>query len=243
MIIVAAGDSFVWGSELADSPHGGPGGYSRKTYSALLAKDNEYVCAAYPGNANNAISRMAIDAISNHNDCFLIATWTYPQRAEFRFGNSWSSLNSWHTTEKEFSQHYFKYVGDNEYYEIYSTLKEIVYLQNFCQTHNIPYMFTTADNTFYCHENYYRSKDVSLENLHNNIDWSNWFWFPAGQGINETLAPRGFYQWAVENKYKTGPEFHPLEDAHRDAAKLIRSKFDELVEKFNQQNQIRNSLS
>jgi hypothetical protein len=79
----------------------------------------DYVCAAYPGNANNAVSRMAIDALSKLNgDKFLLVQWTYPQRAEFRFDNKWISINSWHTVEEEFSQHYFKHVGDNEYYEI-----------------------------------------------------------------------------------------------------------------------------
>ena len=62
MIIVAGGDSFVWGSELADSPHGGPDGYSRNTFTALLAKNHEYQCAAYPGNANDSIARMTINS-------------------------------------------------------------------------------------------------------------------------------------------------------------------------------------
>ena len=236
MKLVAAGDSFIWGSELKDSPHGGPDGYSLSTYPALLAKQAgmEYVCAAYPGNANNAISRMTIDTISGQEDIFLLATWTYPQRSEFWFGDKWASLNSWHTTQREFSEHYFKHVGNSEYYELYSTLKEIVYLQNYCQVHNIPYMFMTADNTFYCHENYMRSKDASLINLHTSIDWSRWFWFPAGTNVWETTAPRGFYQWAAENKYTVGPQGHPLEQAHIDAAELIKGKFNELVAQSNQ---------
>ena len=51
MITVAGGDSFVWGSELADCPHGGPDGHSRKTFPALLAGES-YVCAAYPDKRN-----------------------------------------------------------------------------------------------------------------------------------------------------------------------------------------------
>jgi hypothetical protein len=233
MILVAAGDSFTWGSELADSPHGGVGGYSHSTYPALLAKeyDMKYVCAAYPGNANNAISRMAIDTISHHTDLFLLVTWTYPQRSEFWFDNHWESLNSWHTNNKEFSEQYFKHVGNSEYYELFTTFKEIVYLQNYCLTHKIPYLFLTANNTFYCHENYYRSKDTGLTNLHDAIDWNSWVWFPPGTAINETSAPRGFYQWAIENKYNMGSQGHPLEDAHKDAALLIKEKFDELVKK------------
>jgi hypothetical protein len=233
MIIVAAGDSFVWGSELKDSPNGGANGYSRSTYSALLAQGNEYVCAAYPGNANNAISRMAIDACSQHKDVGLLVTWTYPQRSEFRFADGWASINSWHTNHSDFSKEYFKHAGNTEYYEIYSTLKEIVFLQHYCQINKIPYMFTTSDNTFYCHENYLRSQDDGLNNLYNQIDWSHWYFFPAGTTEWETAAPRGFYQWAAENKYKVGPQGHPLEQAHIDAALLLREKFNELVAKNN----------
>lgn len=236
MKIIAAGDSFIWGSELDDSAHGGPGGYSRNTYTALLAEDNEYICAAYPGNANDAISRMAIDNCSQHPDSFLIATWTYPQRKEFRFGRKWTSINSWHTAEKEFSIEYFKHIGDNEYYEIYTVLKEIVFLQHYCEINHIPYLFMTADNHFYQHENYNRSQDLSLNTLYAQIKWDNWYWFAPGTQANETLAPRGFYQWAVENNYKVGPQGHPLENAHRDAANLIRGKFNELVKKYYQQN-------
>jgi len=233
MIIVAGGDSHIWGSELQDSPHGGTNGYSMNTFPALLAKENnfEYICAAYPGNANNAISRMVIDSCSKLQNVFLIVTWTYPQRAEFYFTNKWISLNSWHTKEEKFSKEYFKQVGDNEYYEIYSVLKEIVFLQYFCQVRNIPYLFLTADNHFFQHENYARSKDCSVENLFHQINWENWFWFPKGSSKNETLVPRGFYQWAIENKYAIGPHGHPLEQAHRDAANLMKEKFNELVKK------------
>jgi hypothetical protein len=233
MILVAGGDSFIWGSELADSPHGGANGYSRLTYPARLAQqaDMDYICAAYPGNANNAISRMAINACANNPQCGLLVTWTYPQRNEFRFIDGWHSINSWHTNHREFSENYFKHVGDSEYYEIYSLLKEIVFLQYYCERNSIPYLFMTADNHFYQHENYVRSHDEDIDNLYDQIDWSNWFWFPPGTESNETLTPRGFYQWAVENKYNVGPQGHPLEPAHQDATLLIREKFNELVKK------------
>lgn len=231
MILVAAGDSFIWGSELADSPHGGPNGYSRSTFSALLAKEYgiDYVCAAYPGLANNAISRKAIGACDINT--ILLVSWTYPQRAEFRFGQEWCSINSWHTVHKQFSEEYFKHVGNNEYYEIYSVLKEILFVQQYCKINKIPYLFLTADNHFYQHENYFRSRDKDLDNLYYEIDWAQWFWFPPGTNTNETQAPRGFYQWAIENKYNMGPQKHPLEQAHRDAALLIKEKFDEMVKK------------
>ena len=60
MNILASGDSFIWGSELADSPHGGPNGFSKKTFPALLA--TRYTCAAYPGISNREISRLTKEA-------------------------------------------------------------------------------------------------------------------------------------------------------------------------------------
>lgn len=234
MKLIAAGDSFIWGSELHDSPNGGPKGYSLSTFPALLSKQQnmEYFCAAYPGNANNAISRMAINALSKcTGDKFLLAEWTYPQRSEFRFDDGWASVNNWHTNHRDFSEVYFKHAGNTEYYELYSTYKEIVFLQHYCQLNKVPYMFMTADNTFFMHENYIRSRSDELDTLYTQIDWDKWFWFPSGSKVYETPAPRGFYQWAAENKYSMGPQGHPLEDAHSDAAKLMKEKFDELVKK------------
>ena len=235
MILVAAGDSFIWGSELTDCRND----YSKQTFPALLARQSnmEYVCAAYPGNANNAISRMAIDAVSKiEGDKFLLVEWTYPQRAEFRINNEWVSINSWHINAKEFSESYFKYAGNSEYYEIYSVLKEIVFLQQYCMINKIPYMFMTADNHFFQHENYIRRSDTELENLFNQINWGNWFWFGSGTQKNEIGASIGFCQWVIKNKYKVGVQLHPLEEAHKAAALLIMEKFDELVKEFIQQN-------
>jgi hypothetical protein len=76
MIIVAGGDSFVWGSELSDHRHGGSNGYSRKTFPALLAADTEYICAAYPGYSNEEISQGVYRVLSD----FIFVCWTWPSR-------------------------------------------------------------------------------------------------------------------------------------------------------------------
>jgi hypothetical protein len=66
--------------------------------------------------------------------------------------------------------------------------------------------------------------------------------FPSGKGPDQTESPRGFYQWAVENKYDCGKENHPLEQAHQDAANLMKEQFNELVKKSLESNSTRNSL-
>jgi hypothetical protein len=276
MILVAGGDSFIFGAELQDQINGP----SLSTYPALLAKEHDidYHCAAWSGNANNAISRMTIEACerfkSKNRPLLALVTWTFANRYEFRFNyntkqriSPWYSINAWTTAHNvidiqkeyktenifilnaqkqniklaqqtgvaEFAEMFFKHVGDSEYYEIYLALKEIVFLQNYFVTNNIPYLFIPADNCFYNHPNYYRQKDAYLDSLYNQINWNEWFFFEPGIRPNETQEPRGFYQWAIENKYPVGTT-HPLEEAHAAAANLIKEKFNELVTKSLEQN-------
>jgi hypothetical protein len=121
-------------------------------------------------------------------------------------------------------------VGDSEYYELYSSLKEFLFLQYYLKTNSIPFIFLPADNHFYNHPNYYRQQDEFIDSLYNQIDWNNWFFFERGTKFDQTKEPRGFYQWAIENKYPIGTT-HPLEESHAAAAKLIKEKFNELVTK------------
>ena len=182
MITVVGGDSHIWGSELADSPHGGPAGYSRKTFTALLSTDH-YACAAYPGIGNIEIARRIQDA------CEVI-------RAEKKVIVCWT----WSSRDNRI---------DSD--------QTIINLQEYLVQHDIPYLFTCVDNC--------------VITANPEIDWDNWFMFPPGTEADETCSPRGFYQWAVENKYSIGLEGHPLEDAHKNAAELIKEKFNELVKK------------
>ena len=176
--VLAGGDSFIWGSELSDSPHGGLDGYSKNTFPALLA-DN-YVCVAYPGIGNTEISNRVKEACRHAKFDLVIVSWTWPSRDD--------NLTS-----------------DREINELAAYLKY----------HDQPYMFTCADNC------------VVTE----SIDLTNWFMFPPAEEEWLTTTPRGFYQWATENKYPIGPDRHPLEQAHIDAANLMQEKFNEMVKK------------
>ena len=188
--VVAGGDSFVWGSELADSPHGGLDGYSHSTFPALLATN--YVCAAYPGIGNREIGLRVRDYLNwMKNDVAVVVCWTWPTR-------------------------------DNQI----DSDRDITSLQEYLEFHGYQYMFTCADNCI----------------VTGRLDYGNWFFFPPApaEERHNTQAPRGFYQWAVENKYLCGPDRHPLEQAHQNAAKLMQGKFNEMVNNFNQSNSIGN---
>lgn len=271
MIIVAGGDSFVYGTELGDTAirttTSNATRHSRRTFFALLAKEQDmhYECVARPGNSNQAISRTVMDYCETHKDIdkFVAVSWTFPNRYEFRFPfttptykDHWESISMWETKsiseiEKEikdnrssamellterrkfavrsgiydFANQYFKLLGHTEYWEIYSSLSAIVMLQNYLELNKIPYMFTMADDCLL--KNYtITHPDQSIVTLAKQLKLDNWFMFPES---------KGFYQWALENKYPVG-DTHPLEEAHHDAAQLMKDKFNELVTKFDKQN-------
>jgi hypothetical protein len=268
MIIVAGGDSFIFGSELKSPDN---------TFTALLSKEYDYTCVAWPGIGNDGIARRVISEVEAMypEKPIVMVNWTFPDRYEFKFTydtgqktKEWYSITPWsivddvNTIKKEFvtddefilKQHidhlnkskkygiqsfakeFYKHVGGGEYWEVYSSLKEIVYLQNYLKINNIPYLFTCADNSILY--NYtVRHADSTIHSLTGPIyrDQENWFWFPKGTGYNQTKEPRGFYQWAVESNYPIGTT-HPLEEAHLAAAELIKEKFNELVKKSFLQN-------
>lgn len=263
MIIVAGGDSFVYGSELQSI---------NNTFTALLSSGRQYDCVAWPGIGNDGIARRVISAVEEAlpNKPFVIVSWTFPGRYEFKFTydtgqrtKEWYSITPWTTKDSstiekefitkndiilqdhlatvtraketgvyEFAKTFYQHVGSGEYWEVYSTLKEIVYLQNYLKIKNIGYLFTCADNSILYNYTIDHA-DVTIRGLVNQIlkDQDSWFWFPAGTKGNETRTPRGFYQWALENKYPVGTT-HPLEQAHIDAAKLIQEKFNGMVTKY-----------
>jgi len=259
-MIIAAGDSFVYGSELTSPAN---------TFTALLGADE---CVAWPGYGNDAIARTTIERCEQGKVDGVIVSWTFPGRYEFRFAydtkqqnSPWYSINAWTikqdakeierefvtknkvildaqldaiarakaTGVADFARTFYAHVGSTEYWEVYSSLKEIVYLQNYLKIKNISYMFTCADNSILYNHTVDQGDSV-INSLVKQIDLTKWFWFPAGNGPNETCGPRGFYQWAMENKYPIGTT-HPLELAHQDAAALMKDKFNELVKKSLQQ--------
>jgi len=184
-MILAGGDSFIFGSELTDCLDGRATSYSHNTFTALLAS-GKYICAAYPGYSNFEIANSLKRTLKQiHVIPFIIVCWTWPNRDQL------------HTSPKV--------IKDFQYY---------------CEYHKFPYMFTCADNCL-------------IELLDVNMNMNNWYLFPPGDSSpDQTSTPRGFYQWAVENKYTCGVQHHPLEEAHQDAANLMREKFNELAIKF-----------
>lgn len=245
-ILVAGGDSFIWGAELTDIGNDLTR-YSSSTYTALMAKDCgfEYSCAAWSANANAAISRMTMIECEKQcalgKDVVALVSWTFIDRFEFHFNYAtyspiepWCSINTYGNGKPgvaRFTDVFYKHIGTNDIYQQYDSLNSIIVLQTYLKQHKIPYMFTTADNR--AGSRYAEFLDESVLPLRDMIDWDKWFFFPEGDLSvpHQTPNPRGFAQWAWEEGYQIAPGRHPLEDAHIDAQLLMKEKFNELVKK------------
>jgi hypothetical protein len=253
-VLIAGGDSFLYGLDMLDCSPANNYGPSSNTWPALLSNHmgREYVCASFPGSSNTAIARRTILACekNKNKDRFVVIGWSFLNRFEFKFtqpfgispdktkdpeghaldkrigmsnAGSWLSFNildlygKGHMLKyldsdmRKFLQDYYRYVGSDDIYEYYITLKEILYLQNYLELHKIPYLFTSAHSFFYK-----TVKDENVECLLNQIDLNKWFFYPD---------LKGFVQWAAENNYPKRDE-HPSEEAHMDAFKLIKEHLD-----------------
>jgi hypothetical protein len=112
-MIIVGGDSFIYGSELADCN----GSLSQSTFSALLTKGQEYNCVAWPGFGNDSIARTVIAACEQYSDRnkAVLVSWTFPGRYEFRFNYltkqrtlHWYAINSWNIEDGENIKKYFR---------------------------------------------------------------------------------------------------------------------------------------
>lgn len=252
MNLVSAGDSFIYGTELADQVQGR---YSRLTYPALLARQRgwTYTSIAYPGISNSSIARRVMDYCMANPDTekFFFVGWTFANRYEFHFLDAdpqWQNMTPWLLESLEnikreikrddpavvaeqlrnnrrqqeqgvydFARPFYRHVAVSEYWETYTTLKEMLLLQYFLSSQGIGYVYTLADTTC-IHGHAALSPDSSLGTLLACLDRSRLFTFPDN---------KGFYQWAMDNKYPVGAT-HPLESAHHDAADLMKEFFNEL---------------
>jgi hypothetical protein len=124
------------------------------------------------------------------------------------------------TGVKPFAEAIYRHAA-NQYHETYLSWKSIIWLQNILEKKKIPYMFTLADNTLFYNEfKQHKDQDTFMTALHDEINFNNWYFFGERK--------MGFNQWAMLEDYPRGTT-HPLDEAHRDAVKLMLPTFNKLI--------------
>jgi|TARA_R110000851_G_scaffold84271_1_gene183796 hypothetical protein len=134
----------------------------------------------------------------------------------------WKRRKEWliETGVKPFAESLYKH-ATNEYHETYLSWKSIIWLQNILEKKGIKYLFTLADNSlFYRDFKHHKDQDSLMTALHDEIDFTKWFFF--GERC------MGFNQWATLNDYAYGTT-HPLDQAHEDAVKLMLPQYKNIT--------------
>ena len=255
---ISGGCSFTFGHELSDDEAGKIPSKMSWAHGLKNTAD-EYICTARPGSGNSGIARRVFETVARTEDvrCVVVMwsflsryDWAMPRHSELE-KTRWASISPWDTnsgneeafrtiqgseTQSEqwrarrqtfektgvrpFAEAIYKHAA-NQYHEVYLSWKSIVWLQNLLEKKNIPYMFTLADNSLFFNDiKHHRKGDGLLRSLHNEIDLSKWFSF--GDRM------MGFNQWALLNDYPRGTT-HPLDEAHKDAVKLMLPTFNKLI--------------
>lgn len=170
--LIGAGCSFIQGCELGDE--NSELGYSLDTYPALIAKklNLPYECLAYGGASNTGIAKMILN--HDIQDSILLVQWTHVSRLGFDInlqadptninGINWFDFaprnwlfdkSRWHTPKyieklstggvEKFQQDFYKYVGNDETFVLYSDLamKSILFYAQ--QQHAKVIFFTASD--------------------------------------------------------------------------------------------------
>ena len=255
--LIAGGCSFTLGNELSDDVDGKTP--SNNSWAKLLAGDSEYICTAFGGLGNPAIARRVFNSVSQNPDVAgVVVMWSFLSRYDWAMprhkqleDTRWTSISPWDTSMadserhqalsgseaqqehwkkhqqsmidtgvKPFAEAIYKYAA-NQYHETYLSWKSIIWLQNILEKKKIPFMFTLADNSLFYNEfEQHKDQDTFITALHSEIDFTKWFSF------GERMM--GFNQWALLNDYPRGTT-HPLDEAHRDAVKLMLPTFNKLI--------------
>tara|TARA_B100001093_G_scaffold271655_1_gene259625 strand:- start:1506 stop:2300 length:795 start_codon:yes stop_codon:yes gene_type:complete len=256
---IAGGCSFTFGHELSDDESGNTPSKMSWAHGLKPNSADEYICTAHPGSGNSGIARRVFEAVANNQDirCVIVMwsflsryDWAMPRHRELE-KTRWASISPWDTstgseealktiqesrTQKEqwqnriqtfektgvrpFADAIYKHAA-NQYHETYLSWKSIIWLQNILEKKEIPFMFTLADNSlFYKEMEHHKDQDPLMKALHDEIDLNKWFSF------GERMM--GFNQWALLEDYPRGTT-HPLDEAHRDAVKLMLPTFNKLI--------------
>jgi len=217
--VIAIGDSFTRGDELADClVEHGPKIYSKNTWPALIAKslNANYKCSAVGGKGNHWISWQVAVHIHNYKsvDSLFIINWSWLERFDYVDINN----NDWLTTHPRHEDklnHYFYRNLDSDLWNLFRNLQQIHSTISLLKQHNINFIMTCIDplyNTDICNNRSTQwiegwRKAIRILDISSNIT---------------TFDNMTFLEWSHINDFKCGPNGHPLEDAHSAAAQYIQ---------------------
>jgi len=226
--IISFGDSFMYGSDLADCDGTGFGNgkFSKLTWPALCAKELglDYECYAQGAKGNQFISFQAI--AQQFTNALVIINWSWIDRFDY-FSMDSVPENSFpvprlHTvlpgTATELSEFYYKNLH-TEFGDLFRNSLFVHATHSYLKVQNIPFISSIMDTLLI--DNTWK-RDSAITNMQDLIR-KDISWFPNNQT---------FLEWSRSNGYPESKGWHPLEQAHREAAKIWLPIYKEAINTY-----------
>lgn len=223
MKIVSFGDSFVYGTELANNDAG------NQSWIALAAGNIgvDYETLAVPGCGNENISQQVLTYFANNpvDDTLAVINWTWSMRWDVYFvaNESWTTIgpscvpsNLQDILPKVQAQQvidfYNTFAGNSMVWDRYRTLQTMLMTQQYLAHRGVTSVQTYMDHSVFDQEYHAPNYIQELQRL--------------VQKPLETFDGKNFLDWSRDRGYAiTQPWQHPLEDAHQAASKLWQSRY------------------
>lgn len=221
--IVSFGDSFIFGSELADNDDGS------KAWPGLVAKElgYSYNTSAFPGVGNDSIAKQIYTWFANNvaKDTLAVINWTWTSRWDFYIVEH----DRWITMGPTCIPEYLKSVVDET---------EAHDMVNFYHKRaNSSLLWNKFRNlqTIWAVQQYLDTKGVKSVQTYMDYELLDQKWHAPDyvKELQGLVAPQlqlfedeNFVDWSHKNKYPvTIPGMHPLEEAHQAAAKYWKDVY------------------
>lgn len=223
MKIVSFGDSFVYGTELANNVNGSQSWVARAARNIGV----DYETLATPGCGNERIAQQVLKYFANNSaqDTLAVINWTWSMRWDVYFvaNEAWTTIgpscvpsNLQDTLSQDQASRvidfYNDYTGNSMLWDRYRTLQAMATAQGYLAAKAVPnvqtYMdFTVFDQTYHAPDYIQELQKIVSKPL-------------------ETFEGKNFLDWSLARGYAvTQPWQHPLEDAHSAAAELWQSRY------------------
>ena len=222
--IVSFGDSFVFGSELANNERG------NRAWPALAAESLgvAYTTCAEPGCGNETITRQILTYFSSnvHSETLAVINWTWGHRWDVylnKTNESWATLgpmappHRYYTLlDRSESQRLVDFAKDygcvSLLWNKWRSLQTMLVAQQFLEVNNIPNVQTYMDFDLFNDVTHAPTYIKELQKL-------------VASKLS-TWEGKNFLDWSRDNGYAVSdPGLHPLEDAHKAAADLWRGTY------------------
>ena len=219
--VIAIGDSFTRGDELADCPPQTEidDCASSFTWPALLAKslDATYHSCSLGGAGNQWISWQVACRIKQ--DTLYIVNWSWFERFDYVDIETdlWTTTHPQHEDKLD---HYFYRNIDSDIWNLHRNLQQMHSTISLLKQNNIDFVITCIDPHY----------SANFDNMRPPGSTVSTEWNSAISNLQEQVVPyivdfegMSFLEWSKHKQYPIGPNGHPLEKAHIEAAKYINT--------------------